>query len=326
MDFINSFKNNFFQITAETFYDAVFNLFQYQAKNNPVYGNYLAALQIQPHSISVLEDIPFMPISFFRDFQVKTGQFKEEITFLSSGTTASIRSSHPVADLSWYKLISEEGFNRFYGPLSDYSFLAYLPSYLDNPNSSLIFMIRHFMEQAGNFSAFVKNEEDLLGKLHEIKGSGKKPVLIGVSYALMDMAEKGVDLHDVIVFETGGMKGRRKEIIREELHARLCQGLKVPFVHSEYGMTELLSQAWSKGNGIFHSPPWMKVLIREANDPFSIGTANRSGGINIIDLANIHSCAFIETQDLGRVHPDGSFEVQGRMDNAEVRGCSLMYF
>jgi len=326
MDFKESFKKDLFNISNQNFNEKALLLFNFQAKHNPVYKQYLQLLGKDPDKVSLIEEIPFLPILFFKTQEIKTDFFQERQIFYSSGTTGTQTSRHYIADPDFYLNNSEEIFKRFYGDLSGYIVLALLPSYQENPGSSLIYMVNHFIKQSGNeLSGFV-SEKTLLENLKKYKESSAKKLLIGVSYALWDLAEnEQPDLSDFIVMETGGMKGRRTELVREELHEILKNGLNVSTIHSEYGMTELLSQAYSKGQGFFEGPEWFKILLRDINDPLTIGTGRSSGGINIIDLANVDSCAFIETQDLGRISEDKTFEVLGRFDNSDIRGCNLLY-
>ncbi|ARS37719.1 acyl transferase [Pontibacter actiniarum] len=304
-------------------------LFRFQAKHNPVYRRYIENLKVNPEEVQALEQIPFLPIEFFKEQQVTTGEFEPEAVFYSSGTTQQTRSRHLVADLGLYQQVSERIFEHFYGPLQEYVILALLPSYLQQGGSSLVAMADYFIKKSGQQEEgfYLHNHDQLLQALRQAKGRGKKVLLLGVSYALLDLAKElqgQEDFSGVAVMETGGMKGRHREMIREELHARLKQGFGVDAIHSEYGMTELLSQGYSRGEGIFWPGYTMRLLLRDLNDPFDIRPDLRSGGINVIDLANVDSCAFIETKDIGRLHPDGSFEVLGRFDNSDIRGCNLL--
>lgn len=327
MDF-TAFKHQIFNPeSAQHFNENAIALFRYQYQNNVVYKQFIDALGISVQQIYHESQIPFLPVQFFKSHRIVTGDFLPEAIFESSGTTSTINSKHFVADVSLYEKSFSSGLELFYGKMSDYAVFALLPSYLERKNSSLVYMVEkmllHSNRQLGGF--FLNELEALQRQLLDAKQKGLKIMLIGVTFALLDMAEKyPLQLPDAIIIETGGMKGRRKEIIRSELHQKLCQGFGVSKIHSEYGMTELLSQAWSKGEGRFFTPPWMKVLIADANDPLAFLPEGRTGGINIIDLANIHSCAFIATQDLGRKYEDGSFEVQGRFDYSDIRGCSLL--
>ena len=274
-----------------------------------------------------IEQIPFLPIGFFKTHSVLSSQKPIEITFSSSGTTGMVQSSHHVTDVSLYEQSYLQAFEQFYGKVSDYCFLALLPSYQQRSGSSLIYMVNDLIEKSTHPQSgyFLYNHDDLLHTLTDLKNKNQPTVLIGVTYALLDFIEN-FDLHfpELIVMETGGMKGKRKEMVREELHEQLTRGFGVPAIHSEYGMTELLSQAYSLGEGVFQCPGWMKILVRDTNDPLTLIAQGKTGGINVIDLANVNSCAFIATQDLGKINSDGNFEVLGRFDNADIRGCNLL--
>ena len=314
--------------TQEEFESLALEVFNIQASSNQVYGKFLGMLGINPSAVNDTGEIPFLPIDLFKSRKIITGREKEMMVFESSGTTGSYTSRHYVTDLTIYEESFTRGFMHFYGDPGDYFIAALLPSYIERGNSSLIYMADALMKLSRDTrSGFYKDSQDrLLSTLEKVSGEKKKAMLIGVSYALMDIAGKySPDLSGITVVETGGMKGRRKEITRQEMHEFLKKNFNIATVHSEYGMTELLSQAWSAGEGIFYSPPWMKILLREINDPLSIiSDPGITGGINIIDLANINSCAFIATSDLGRTHPDGGFEVLGRFDNSDIRGCNLL--
>ncbi|RUA30540.1 MAG: acyl transferase [Bacteroidetes bacterium] len=322
-------------LNVENFQDFALALFQYQSKYNLIYKKYIDALNINIEAVKDLRKIPFLPIEFFKQHKIITNsdQVKSfDAVFESSGTGSGVTSQHFVPDLSHYLNHAQNIFEQQYGGLNDYVILALLPSYLERKGSSLVAMVDDFIDKTiSSDSGFYLNDlNELVEKVKflKAKNNGKKIIIWGVSFALLDLAENfKVDFSDCIVMETGGMKGRRKEITREELHQILCNGLNVDTIHSEYGMTELLSQSYSKGNGIFQPSNSMKVLVREVNDPFDIKFYDkRSGGINVIDLANIDSCAFIETQDVGLVNEDGSFKVLGRFDNSDIRGCNLMVF
>lgn len=316
-------------LSAEEFNDLALKIFHFQYKNNDVYRSFANALKKDAGKVRKLGDIPFLPISLFKDHPVICGDPTDyQVFFQSSGTTGMSRSIHYIRDTSLYERSFLTAFERFFGPVTDYVILALLPSYLEQEHSSLVYMVSHLIEKTKNpYSRFYKYElGDLSRDLEKVKKSGKQVILWGVTYALFDLAlEYKPDLNGVIVIETGGMKGRRKEIVREELHEVLCRGLNISSVGSEYGMTELLSQAYSLGNGIFRTPPWMKIVARDVNDPLSYIEYGRTGGVNIIDLANVYSCSFIATQDLGKVYSDESFEVLGRFDDSDVRGCNLLY-
>ncbi|WP_315019406.1 acyl transferase [Capnocytophaga leadbetteri] len=313
--------------TDADFVQAALQTFGYQYQHNQVYQRFCTLLGRTPDKVCQLTDIPFLPIEFFKSEAVYCGNERPATVFTSSGTTGSQTSRHYVKDLAVYQQSFRQGFADFYGDIEEYTVLALLPSYLERTGSSLITMVADLIERSGSAdSGFYLNEYDLLAeKLTALDRSGRKVLLIGVSFALLDLVETHrFQLKNTIVMETGGMKGRRKELIREELHAILCEGFGVEHIHSEYGMTELLSQAYSGGSGLYESVRWLKVLIRDTNDALSYQRPLKTGGINLIDLANIHSCSFIATQDLGRLHPDGRFEVLGRFDNADIRGCNLL--
>ncbi|MFN3404122.1 MAG: acyl transferase [Cytophagaceae bacterium] len=327
IQFKEKFKSRIFHIDSANFNEEAIKLFRFQASENPVYRQYIDLLGIDADSVEFVEEIPFLPISFFKTHKIKTGDYLIQRYFESSGTTGMVRSRHLIADTLFYEKVSEKIFSRFYGKLSDYSLLALLPSYKENPNSSLIYMIDSFMKKCDHEHSGYYDVEGLLSRLKSLEKIKKKILVVGVTYALMDFASDfDGQLSNCIVIETGGMKGRRKEMLREEVHEYLSLKLGVNEIHSEYGMTELLSQAWSKGNGNFQGPPWMKILVRDINDPFELLQTGKTGGINVIDLANVDSCAFIATEDLGRVCDDETFNVLGRFDNSDLRGCNLMYF
>ena len=313
--------------TDADFVQAALQTFGYQYQHNQVYQRFCTLLGRTPDKVRQLTDIPFLPIEFFKSEAVYCGNERPTTVFTSSGTTGSQTSRHYVKDLAVYQQSFRQGFADFYGNIEEYTVLALLPSYLERTGSSLITMVADLIERSGSAdSGFYLNEYNLLAeKLTSLDRSGRKVLLIGVSFALLDLVETHrFQLKNTIIMETGGMKGRRKELIREELHAILCEGFGVEHIHSEYGMTELLSQAYSAGSGLYESVRWLKVLIRDTNDALSYQRPLKTGGINLIDLANIHSCSFIATQDLGRLHPDGKFEVLGRFDNADIRGCNLL--
>jgi phenylacetate-coenzyme A ligase PaaK-like adenylate-forming protein len=321
-------KNQIFTINSEKeFNEIALEIFNYQYSNNLVYNEFCKHLNIIPKQINKRELIPFLPIAFFKSHSIKTGTFHEEETFLSSGTNGQTQSKHFVKDLSLYENSYLKAFNHFYGNIADYCVLALLPSYLERKGSSLIYMTEDLIQKSNHPKSgfFLENHSEMINILKENVKKNQKTLLIGVSFALLDLAEAyRIDLNDVIIMETGGMKGRRKELTRTELHSIYKNSFNVSKIHSEYGMTELLSQAYSKGDGIFETPPWMKIMIRDINDPFSTLEVNRTGGINIIDLANIDSCSFIATQDLGKKSSATHFEVLGRFDNSDLRGCNLL--
>ncbi len=307
---------------------AALEIFQLQAKENAVYKNYLAHLKIDPFSVSRVEQIPFLPIRLFKSQRVITGNKNPEATvFTSSGTTGSITSSHYVNDVAVYEQSFLKAFEKFYGNIEEYCLIALLPSYLERGGSSLVYMCDMLVTKSNHpQSGFYLNEYKKLAEvLKALESQKQKTILIGVTYALLDFAELfPMPLQHTIIMETGGMKGKRKEMLKSEMQGVLKKAFSLDVIHSEYGMTELLSQAYSTGNEIYNCPPWMKVFIRDTNNPLSTHSSQKSGGLNIVDLANIHSCAFIATQDLGKLYQDGSFEVLGRFDDAEIRGCNLM--
>jgi phenylacetate-coenzyme A ligase PaaK-like adenylate-forming protein len=309
------------------FIETAINIFRHQAKNCVVYSKFIKGLNINAADISTINQIPFLPVEFFRSHKVLSETRAPEIIFTSSGTTGVVTSSHYVTDASWYIESFRNAFKLFYGDINHYTILALLPSYLEREGSSLIYMADDLIKQSKNSDSgfFLYNHEELFALLKKLQKEQKPTLLIGVTFALLDFVEHyELNFPELILMETGGMKGRRKEMIREELHKILCEGFGVNTIHSEYGMTELLSQAYSKGEGIFYCPPWMRVLTRDANDPVTILEHEKTGGINIIDFANYNSCSFIATQDLGKVFADRSFEILGRFDNSDIRGCNLL--
>jgi len=312
----------------DDFITGTLQVFRFQAQNNPVYKQFITYLNIDPLKVNQIEKIPFLPVQFFKDYKVISSPPPYEAVFQSSGTTGMIRSKHYIKSLAMYEESFTRTFRQFYGDIKDYTILALLPSYLEQGASSLVYMVDKLIEKTGNKNSgfYLHNHEELARKLQTLDNKGEKILLIGVSYALLDVAEKyRFELKNTIVMETGGMKGRRKEMLREELHEHLKKAFGVPHIHSEYGMTELLSQAYSKGEGIFNTPAWMKILIRDTEDPLTYLPEGKTGGVNIIDLANIYSCSFIATQDLGKItSSSGSFEILGRFDNSDVRGCNLL--
>ncbi|KIX21038.1 acyl transferase [Flavobacterium sp. 316] len=302
-------------------------VFRHQYDNNILYKNFCDLLKKDKSNVKSLLDIPFLPIQFFKSHDIISSREAIQETFTSSGTTGMQTSNHFVTDVSIYEQSYRNAFSEFYGNIEDYCVLALLPSYLEREGSSLIYMIDDLIKSSNHPDSgfYLNNLNELAIKLAELDKSGQNVILIGVTYALLDLIElHQFELNNTIVMETGGMKGKRKEIIREELHEILCQGFGVPVIHSEYGMTELLSQAYSLGNGIFECPPWMQILIRDTEDALSYIDYGKTGGVNVIDLANINSCSFIATQDLGKKYPNHSFEVLGRFDNSDIRGCNLM--
>lgn len=325
---IDKMERNFFNIQSEQqFTKKALEVFNYQFKNNKVYRSFCDLLYVHPSDISTIEEIPFLPIQFFKSREVVSSLDKVEAVFNSSGTTGTTTSRHLVTDLSLYEASYLKGFHHFYGNIKEYVVLALLPNYLERKGSSLVYMVNDLIQKTENPESgfYLNNLDELAQKLVALDKKGQKVLLIGVSFALLDLIEKyQFNLKNTLVIETGGMKGRRKELIRVELHALLKKGFSVHKIHSEYGMTELLSQAYSKGNGVFETPPWMKILIRDTEDALKILPQEKTGGINVIDLANYNSCSFIATQDLGRVHGNDTFEIIGRFDNSDLRGCNLM--
>lgn len=312
---------------ADEFEEVALDIFKFQYENNEVYRDFCIHLRKSPQSVSTTLDIPFLPISFFKKHRVISTQKESQTIFTSSGTTQSTTSKHFVPDIGLYEESFLRAFELFYGKPKDFCILALLPSYLEREGSSLIYMVNSLIAKSGHPSSgfYLHNLDELHDKLKQLEQKGTKTLLIGVSFALLDLVEQFPStLTNTTVMETGGMKGRRKELIREELHQILEKGLGVKHIHSEYGMTELLSQGYSKGSGIFETPPWMKILTRDTEDPLSIQPHGKTGGINVIDLANLYSCSFIATQDLGKIHPNGTFEVLGRFDDSDIRGCNLM--
>lgn len=317
----------FLNHSPEEFKRLALTIFRYQITYNPVYAAFVKGLKRSSASVHHFEEIPYMPVEFFKSHTILCGNAAPEEVFKSSGTTGMIQSKHPVKEISIYQQSFRKAFELFYGASEDTIILALLPSYLEREGSSLIFMVEDLIQRSNNTASgyFLYNHADLFATLIELKQSSKKVILFGVTYALLDFVETyKISFPGLIVMETGGMKGKRKEMIREELHQQLSEGFGVPSIHSEYGMTELLSQGYSNGNGIFRCPPWMRIDIRDINDPLSLLGPGITGGINITDLANLHSCSFIATQDLGKRQEDGSFEVIGRFDNSDIRGCNLL--
>jgi len=317
-----------FKIKTQTeFEDLALQVFKFQFENNPVYRSFCDLLYKHPSEVKTVKDIPFLPIQFFKTRDILSSSDKIKTTFTSSGTTGSSTSKHHVTNLDIYTKSFKKGFEQFYGKIEEYVILGLLPSYLEREGSSLIHMVDAMIKTSkySESGFYLNNISELKNTLENLDSQGKKILLIGVSFALLDLVETyQFHLKNTIIMETGGMKGRRKELIRSELHTILKSGFGVENIHSEYGMTELLSQAYSKGHGLFNCPPWMQVITRDTEDALSIQSVGETGGINVIDLANINSCAFIATQDLGCTNIDGSFEVIGRFDNSDIRGCNLM--
>jgi hypothetical protein len=329
MDQYRIFQRALSEVNGQNFENIALELYRYQVANNPVYRSYITHLGRGVRSFS---QIPFLPINFFKSHHVVSDRWTPETIFTSSGTSGTTTSRHAVRDVGFYLHHAEQIFTATYGPLRNFHVLALLPSYLERKGSSLVAMADHFIRQSASpHSGFYLNDHDaLIRKIDGLKKPEKgmksrRILLLGVTFALRELAEHyEIDLSGSVVMETGGMKGRGPEIVREELHYYLCRRWNISVVHAEYGMTELLSQAYSTGGGKFHPSRGMKIIVRDLHDPFNVERPGKTGGINVVDLANIDSCAFIETEDLGRINQDGSFEVLGRMDNSDVRGCNLL--
>jgi phenylacetate-coenzyme A ligase PaaK-like adenylate-forming protein len=328
-------QEDIFQISSKKEFEKItLKVFRHQYDNNLVYRQFCDFLKKDKTNVKTLTDIPFLPIQFFKSHDVISSNEPVQQTFTSSGTTGIQASKHLVTDVNWYEQSYRLGFSQFYGNIEDYCVLALLPSYLERDGSSLIYMVEDLIERSNHEdSGFsLNNHSALLQKIEKLNKEGQNVILIGVTYALLDLIEYAQATSfplrelgsNLIIMETGGMKGKRKELIREELHTILCNGFGVTKIHSEYGMTELLSQAYSLGDGIFECPPWMQVFIRDTEDALTYVSEGKTGGINVIDLANINSCSFIATQDLGKKNPNHSFEVLGRFDHSDIRGCNLM--
>lgn len=313
--------------TEDDFKKASLELFYYQYSHCKIYKDFIDFLKVDPNDVSEIEKIPFLPIQFFKNHLITSTDANPKLCFESSATTGSQVSKHFLASPEIYIESFSRNFESHFGKPQSAFILALLPSYLERSSSSLVFMVDYLINQSAKKESgfFMYNTHDLSLILHDLAKQKQKTILFGVTFALLDFVEKyKIDFPDLIVIETGGMKGRKQEITRNQLQDDLCAGFGVSKVFSEYGMTELLSQGYTKGKSIFTSPPWMKVLIRETNDPLSVHRVGKNGGLNVIDLANIESCAFIATQDLATVHSDGTFEVLGRFDDSEIRGCNLM--
>jgi phenylacetate-coenzyme A ligase PaaK-like adenylate-forming protein len=326
---IAELQDSIFNIKTDTdFWEATLTVFNYQYNNNKIYKEFVSLLGRDLPSVKAFSDIPFLPVEFFRNHKIISGERPVETIFESSGSTGVIPGKHFVSDLKLYETSFEKSFTLFYGDPGDYLIIALLPSYTEREGSSLVYMADDLIKKSHHpGSGFYKGKPDaLLKAIKKGKEEGTKILLLGVSFALLDLAEsESPDLSGVIIMETGGMKGRRRELTRSQLHNTLKEKLHVNSIHSEYGMTELMSQAYSSGGGIFYCPPWMKVVIRDPQDPLSLyDQPGKTGGINIIDLANLNSCSFIATGDLGKLHENGGFEVLGRFDNRDIRGCNLM--
>jgi phenylacetate-coenzyme A ligase PaaK-like adenylate-forming protein len=322
------FPQQIFEIEDDnSFNELALKIFRYQYDGNHIYRSFADYLKIDPARITSVEKIPFLPIEFFKTHRILTGNYTPSGYFQSSGTTQAASSRHYYRNPDLYEQSFMRSFERFYGEVERYTILALLPSYLQQQHSSLVYMVSTLIGKTttGESGFYLDNYKALAKKLDDLHHAGQPVILIGVTYALLDLIENFDVKHTKpIVVETGGMKGRRSEMVREELHRKLTEGFGVDKIHSEYGMTELFSQAWSAGDGVFETPPWMKIRIREVNDPLSMAATGKTGGINVIDLANQHSCCFIATSDLGKMLSGGSFEVLGRFDHADVRGCNLL--
>ncbi|MFN2437696.1 MAG: acyl transferase [Chitinophagaceae bacterium] len=318
------------EVSKETFEEKALKIYYRQYQHNDIYRKFVDLVKKHPQKVNSLKQIPYLPISFFKTHSIKTTVFKETLVFESSGTTGSVASRHFLKDHLIYENSFLNAFEKFYGPANQYCFLALLPSYLQRSSSSLVYMAKQLMENSGHLmnGFFLNDYETLHHTLQKLEAQKQKTILIGVTHALLDFAALYPQpLRNTLVMETGGMKGRKKEMLRAEVHELLKKAFAVTEIHSEYGMTELLSQAYAIKNGIFHTPPWLKILLRNEDDPGALiinPKTPKNGLINVIDLANIYSCSFIATDDIGRLHPGGSFEVIGRSDNSDIRGCSLL--
>lgn len=322
---IDQFRQNLFQTSPTSFEEKALWLFRHQAKFNPVYKDFVTYLGINPEEVATVSNIPFLPIELFKNHEIKTEAWKEEVVFTSSGTTGTHTSKHPIKQLDFYLNNTVEIFQQFYAHPKEYVVLALLPAYLERSGSGLIAMVDHFINLSASTDSgfYLYNHAELASKLASLRG--KKVLLFGVTFALLNFVDQHpINFPELLVFETGGMKGRKEELTRDEVHHTLKKGFGVTQIQSEYGMTELQSQAYSPANGLFNTPHWMKVLIRETDDPLTLSRLEKTGGINIIDLANCDTCAFIATEDLGKLHADGSFEVLGRIDHSDARGCNLL--
>lgn len=327
MKTFKSFERDLYELNEQSFEDIAYRIFRYQATENKVYKRYLELLRIDPTAVSTLDEIPFLPIDFYKTQNVISGVWEADLVFKSSGTTGTVESKNCIYDLAFYHRHAAKIFEQCFGPLSDYHILALLPSYMERTDSSLISMIQYFIQESesGQSGYYLNNLSDLRTKVGELKADHRKILIWGVTFALLDLAENfPFNAEDCLVIETGGMKGRGKELTRADLYSTLKEKLNLEVIYSEYGMTELFSMAYSKNDGQFRCPATMKVAIRDINDPFRRLQNGRVGGINIIDLANYTTCSFIETQDLGKLSQEGYFEVLGRIDNSDIRGCNLL--
>lgn len=308
--------------SAAAFDCAALELFRFQAERCGVYREYLAEIGVDPAAVRRVDEIPMLPIEFFKWRDVYCGDTEPQIVFTSSNTGQSVASHHMMASTALYEAAFTAAFERFYGNPARWSLYGLLPNYLQREGSSLVYMVDRLIGRCGSGGFYLDDYERLLA---DMAADPKPKILLGVSYALWDLAERyAPKLRDTIVMETGGMKGRRREMPREEFHRMLCAVFSVPSIHSEYGMAELMSQAYSQGDGLFRTPPWMRVLTRDLNDPFAWAGSGRSGGINVIDLANVYSCSFLQTQDFGKAYDDGTFRIEGRITGSEIRGCNLL--
>lgn len=321
-------EDKVFDVQKHGFEQLALELFRLQSKENHIYRSFIQALNVDPLQVNNVASIPFLPVSFFKNHEIVTGKFTPEVIFESSGTTQTGNSRHIVKSVGVYRRSFTKTFELFYGSPGDWCVIGLLPAYLERSNSSLVMMVNDLIQMSSHAESgfYLYEYEKLSEALQKNEAAKQKTLLIGVTFALLDFAEQfRFPLKNTTVMETGGMKGRRKEITRMEVHDILKDAWNLDAIHSEYGMTELLSQAYSFGNGLFRCPPWMKIILRDEDDPLTVKTTNRNGLVNVIDLANIYSCAFIATDDIGKSYDDGSFEVIGRMDSSDVRGCSLMY-
>ena len=324
-------SDKIFSVSEDSFEQLALDIFRFQYQNNPVYHSYVNALQIDSTKVRSIDGIPFLPINFFKTHKIQTGEFESEVVFDSSGTTQSIKSYHYVKNTGIYRESFTKSFEMMFGPIQDWCIIGLLPSCLERENSSLVYMVNNLIKDSGSVqSGFYLNDpiairfEKLIEVLTELENRKQKTLLIGVTFALLDFAEKyQLPLTHTLIMETGGMKGRREELTRMEVHEILKKAFGKEEINSEYGLTELLSQSWSKGKGKFICPPWMKIVIREEEDPFEIKKEG-NGAINIIDLANVYSCSFIATDDAGRINADKTIEILGRLDGSDLRGCSLL--
>lgn len=325
---VSKIREKIFSNDNFNFEEIALQLFDFQYTHNLVYKQFVDYLKINAAEVQTVQQIPFLPIEFFKTHRILTKNAETQKIFESSGTTGQITSKHLVADLALYEESFDKGFEQFYGNIEDFTILALLPSYLERDTSSLVYMVDDLIKKTKNEHSgfYLNNLEELAVKIKsQISNPKSQILLIGVTFALLDFAEQfSMDLSDVIIMETGGMKGRREELTREEVHTILTKAFNVKTIHSEYGMTELLSQGYSKGSGIFEVPKWMKILKRDIYDPMNVSGTPGRGGLNVIDLANIYSCAFIATQDLVNIKSESEFEVLGRLDNSDIRGCNLM--